>query len=157
MKKLLYLLLTVTLFSSCVKQKDVDHAKNVVMAGKHELRKFNVKSSNIKESSASYFLIMGSFSSKETNDVKVRFYFLNYKGEYQFAESPLTNITIRIENVVVPYITFDYSDPNYVADKFVPSTEVSTVSRYVSKGYFKIIIHCKESDFQPDININDLK
>lgn len=152
MKKLLYLLLTVTLFSSCVKQKDVDHAYNTAFAGKHDLRKLNVKSTTTKQISASYFLIAGSLSGSETTSVKVRFYFKNYRGEFQFVETSLRTIDIQIEDsIIVPYITFVYiPDPNM---------GYGTDPRYINdhESWSRIIIHCKESDFQPDININDLK
>jgi hypothetical protein len=79
-------------------------------------------------------------------------YFKNYIGQYEFLEIPLTKVQIKIDTLVtIPYITFDYTKDSF----YNMIMNDSDNRNYLP--YMKIIIHCKESDFMPEININDLK
>lgn len=114
--------------------------------GRHSLRKFNVKTSTATTTSAEFFLIVGSYSSETTENTTVRFYFLNNKAEYQFMEKDLADVNIKTDaNNSAPYVTFNYSI-NFI-DPDNPY--------YMNVD--KVIIHCNEGDFQPEININSLK
>lgn len=121
--------------------------ENMVLGGNHELRRFNVKDKTTTESSGVFFLLIGGFNSKTITETTVRFYFLNYGKEYQFMELPLNKINIKIDNSIQsPYIKFGWyglcgSDNwrNYYDD------------------VYRAVIYCKDTDFQPEININDLR
>lgn len=94
---------------------------------KYELRKFNVK--NSEGSSGWYFLVAGGYTTSEQSTV--RLYYKETNGEYTFMEKPLDAIVIKIENTKEPYLTHPYN--------------------------WKSTIHCREEDFQPEVNINSLK
>lgn len=144
MKKLITIILLLIFSSSCHYQECVKKVTNF----KHELRKFNTKTSISESSSGFYFLIVGSYSHTKEEKTTVRFYFKNVQGEYQFMERPFEEVNIKIEpNIKIPYVTFVYSSSGNLCD------QTSLYKYYV----VKTIIHCRESDFQPDININDLK
>lgn len=103
---------------------------------KHELRKFNIGSKD-NPAQGWYFLVAGGYTGK-SSEAMVRFYYKTKGGEFAFMEKPLGMVNIKIEGVVKPYATLDYSyDPR----------EEST----------RVVIHCREQDFQPEININSLR
>jgi len=121
---------------------------------KYELRKFNVKTSSTTESSGYFFIIVGGYDSKTKELTNAKMYFKNYIGQYEFLEIPLSKVLIRTDSLVtIPYITFDYTKDSF----FNMIMNDSENRNYLP--YMKIIIHCKESDFMPEININiaDLK
>jgi hypothetical protein len=140
------LFLILVLCTSCVQRVDPEEDEST---HKHLLRKFNVKTSTSSGSSAWYFLVAGGYSSHDYRETNVRFYFLNCRDEYQFMELPLNNVRIQIDSVQHPYATFTM-DRKYNSRCFdvhiLPGTYIDNVT-----------IHCNESDFQPEININDLK
>lgn len=157
MKKLLILYFSIpTLFPviillstmiACSNYQDDSKRFQKVLGNNHELRKFNVKTTTSSSTSAWYFLVMGGYSSETTSDTKVRFYFMNYKGEFQLMEMRLNEINIKIDSTAkVPYVKFDWRQPDY---------EVSEENIY--DFVERAVICCKENDFQPQININDLK
>lgn len=113
---------------------------------KHELRKFNVKTSTTEQSSGWYFLVMGGYTSNKYEETKVRFYFKNCEGVYQFQELPLRKIRIKLDStVVVPYICFDLDNENGKCYNLQVDWQVTSAT-----------IYCTEKDFQPEININTL-
>jgi hypothetical protein len=147
--KLIYLLLiiVVTTMVSCScseLEKDTTTVKyEKFLGGNHILRKINVKDKTESHASGSYFLIMGGFSASTKTYTTVRFYFLNNKGEFQFMEKLIDEVNIKIDSTVTqPYVTFEWGE--YYSK---PSYECVT----------KVIVHCKDSEFKPEININDLK
>lgn len=117
---------------------------------KHPLRKFNVKTTTSEHSSASFFLVMGGYSSSKSEQTNVRFYFRNCKGEYQFQEIPIGKIRIKTDSTItVPFVTFDVggiSNPQNRCYDLDYEWRISSAT-----------IYCKETDFQPEININDLR
>lgn len=124
-------------------------AQQNVLGGKHELRKINVKTSASQSSSAWYFLVMGGYETESSTNSTVRFYFLNYKGEYQPMELPLTQVNIKIDSTVKnPYVKFYWIERERREDQF------QTMYR---NDVTRVVIYCKDSDFQPEININNLK
>src|SRR6185295_7607791 len=68
------------------------HVFDKVLGGKHELRKFNVKSTTSTTASAWYFLVAGGYSQNTHEKCTIRFYFKNYRGEYQFYEGDYQRI-----------------------------------------------------------------
>jgi len=122
--------------------------------GNYQLRRFNVKekttTGTISQSSAWFFLVVGSYSSnsvtKTDTRTNVRLYFKNYDGRYEFLEIGLSMVDIKIVDAdIVPYITFIKNDVK--------------VHSYESclANIKKVIIHCKEKDFGSEININDMR
>lgn len=130
-------------FSACSEDKKEDAKQEEI---KHELRKFNVKTSIHESASASYFLVMGSYSSSKSEQTNVRFYFKNCLGEYQFMELELKKIRIKIDSTQAPYVVIKPGYNNYKCYEMQDARMVGSVT-----------IHCKETDFQPEININDLR
>jgi len=73
-------------------------------------------------------------------------------------EKESKEVYIKIEDVGKPYITFEtncYINDNYDDSDYYNICNPS--DNYLYGKIIKTTIHCKESDFQPDININDLK
>lgn len=150
MKKLLLLFISIFLLLSCgdSNENKID-AQKEVLGGKHLLRKFNVKTTTTTSSSGAFFLVVGGYSSYTTEQSIVRFYFLNYKGEYQLMEKYLSDVNIKIDSTVKePYV------------KFYWIKRIRTINEYNSmyiNDVTRVVIYCKDSDFQPELNINDLK
>lgn len=151
-KNILILLLGIIfLVLSCIPNSEYKEI-NKIYGDKYELRKFNVKTGSTTESSGYFFVIVGGYDSKTMESTNARMYFKNYKGQYEFLEMPLNKVQIKTDTLVtIPYITFDYTK-----DSFYDMRMNDSDNNYYLP-YMKIIIHCKESDFMPEININDLK
>ena len=140
MKQLILLLFAISFFG-CNKI-------SIDLTGKHELRKFNTHIDN--RLYTSYFLFFGS-SSHSTYE-SVRFYWKDKDNEYICQEEDYSNISLMIDSTaVVPYVTF--------APTIVSRDKLDGWTKYklYAYGIDHVIIHCKESDFQMDNNINDLK
>lgn len=150
MKKLLLLFISIFLLLSCgdSNENKID-AQKEVLGGKHLLRKFNVKTTTTTSSSGAFFLVVGGYSSYTTEQSIVRFYFLNYNGEYQLMEKYLNDVNIKIDSTVKePYV------------KFYWIKRIRTINEFNSmynNDVTRVVIYCKDSDFQPELNINDLK
>lgn len=124
--------------------------------GKHELRRFNVYNEVTKESHGSYFLIMGSYMSRESSETKIRFCWKHPDGTYIFSEVGFDKIRLRIVNTDKPYIEFKLRRLDWKTDEnnyndYMDSVEESF--RFVDY----VIINCKEEDFPADVNLKDLK
>lgn len=125
--------------------------------GNHELRRFNVYNETTKQSYGSYFLILGSYSSTESTQIKIRLCWKHPDDTYVFSEVPFNKIRLRIVNTDKPYINFriqkfDWETDETTANKFLDNVELS-IDNYVDY----VIINCKESDFPADVNLKDLK
>lgn len=146
-------LLSITLImTSCSCSNSYKNNNNIIvnkyLGGNHELRKFNVKTTQSTENSGWFLLIGGGYSSRTISETTVRFYFLNYGNEYQLMEIPLNQVTIKIDNKIqIPYVIFKWINPIYVINDW----------RDCYQYVYSIIVFCKNTDFQPEININDLK
>lgn len=147
MKKIFYAIVILFIVSSC---KDSNKAYENVLGGKHELRKFNVKTSNQTSSSGYYFLVAGGYNSETVENSVVRFYFKNYRDEYQLLEMPITKVNVRIDSTAIkPYVKFYWNEEGGYGVKECQKMYEYSITRAV--------ICCRDSDFQPEININDLK
>ena len=135
-------LLILLLMPACTTDKKSFPEESV----KHLLRKFNVKTSISEHTSAYYFLVMGGYSSSKNEQKKVRFYFQNCLGEYQFLELELKQIRIKTDTTKNPYVIMHMGRNNMSCQEIEYDFQINYVT-----------IHCKESDFQPEININDLR
>jgi len=148
MKKLLLFICSMFILLSCSNENKID-AQKEVLGGKHLLRKFNVKTTTTTSSSGAFFLVVGGYSSYTSEQSIVRFYFLNYKGEYQLMEKYLSDVNIKIDSTVKePYV------------KFYWIKRIRTINEFNSmynNDVTRVVIYCKDSDFQPELNINDLK
>ena len=131
-------IITFLLISACYSENEIKKYDDMY-GGKYELRKFNVRTSTENTSSAFFFMFIGGYTSNTTEVTHVRYYFKNYKGDYEFGNTHLNMINIRIDNTITqPYLTYDYHlDGFFTIDK--------------------VILHCRDSDFIPEININNLK
>jgi hypothetical protein len=146
MKKIIILILSVITFASCQENKENYPELNV----KHELRKFNVKTTSEKYASGGFFLIMGSYSSGETQKTNCRMYFKNCEGSYQLLDIPTSMVKIHIiDTLTKPYVTLDLYNEGW--------TCVRLLNMNPGIWYRSVTVYCKESDFQPEININDAK
>lgn len=135
--------------SSCNDHEQEVDAYEKILGGKHELRKFNVRTETSTVTHGSYFLLMGSYSSQDVTDTRVRFYFKNHRDEYQFMELRLDDVNIKTDSTVVePYVKFFWSDNGHSEDEW---------RRMYDWDVTGAVIYCKEEDFQPEININDLR
>ena len=117
-----------------------------LLNGKHELRKFNIKSSTETSSGGWWFIITGAYSSKTISEQSVRFYFKAVNGEYILKEMPLNKVNIKIDSTAnIPYVKFYYKDYN---------CHGHDIYEYCIT---RVVIYCKDDDFRPEININELK
>lgn len=149
MKSVKIIIIFFTILASCVQHGDYSKEYEKVLGGKHKLRKFNVKTENSTVTRGSYFLLMGSYSSRDVSETKVRFYFYNHRNEYQFMEFPLERVNIKLDSTIKePYVKFHWRE--------LGRTEKEWRTMY-ERDVTGIVIYCKEEDFQPEININDLK
>ena len=99
-----------------------------------ELRQL-VKTTEInKSSSGHFFLIAGSYNSKETVNTTVKV-FAKVEGRYRIIEMPISMIRIVIDNnLKKPYIQVEYWHHQLVNDEEVLNS--------VSKNYY--VIYCPE-------------
>jgi hypothetical protein len=145
-KSFFILLVSCCLFS-CGNEKKLNEYEQL-LSGKHELRKFNVKTTNKTESSGCWFFVVGSYSSKTTEESKIRFYFMTIKGEYVFKEMDFNKVNVKIDSTAkIPYVKFYWK--NYGSTYSGNAIYEHSITRAV--------IYCKEEDFQPEININELR
>ena len=96
MKKIypiLYIILITISIYSCKHDPSKDDVDESLI--KHELRKFNVKTSIEEKSSGSFFLIFGGYSSSVKEYTNIRFYFKNCLNEYQFVETDIKNVRVN--------------------------------------------------------------
>lgn len=120
-----------------------------ILGGEHPLRKFNVNNSIENKVDAWYFLVVGQYSSQNIENTKVRFYFLNCKNEYQLLEFPLEKVNIKVDtNAMVPFVKFYWNNHN---------RDETQYNQMYENDITRVVIHCRENDFQPSININNLK
>ena len=119
-----------------------------LLSGKHELRKFNIKSTTTTESSGCWFFVVGSYSSKTTEESKIRFYFKTIKDEYIFKEMSFDKVIIKIDSTAtIPYVKFYWNNYGEAYNGYAIYENAIT----------RAVIYCKEEDFQPEININELR
>jgi hypothetical protein len=117
-------------------------------SGNHELRKLKVNKETNSEWNASYFLIGGSASGKTVSDTKVSFSWKLNNNEYIISDIALDKIRLVLDDSVKnPYIKFKYKNTNVNID------DIQLVIDYYIDY---IVVHCKESDFPVELNINDL-
>ena len=136
------------LLSSCQMNKFDEH--EYLLSGKHELRKFNVKESATTTSRGSWFLVVGSYESQTKTESKVRFYFKTRNDEYVFKELDFEKVVLKIDSTAkVPYVKFYW---NNCGCGYHPN-DMQIYERAITRA----VIYCKEEDFAPEININDLK
>lgn len=132
MRNLLFSLLMLCVLGGCYS----DQEEKQLMSYKHELRKFNV--SNQKNASNGwYFVVVGGYTGNSETTI-VRLYAKDNDGSFTLIEAPLKAIKVKIEDIKTPYLT------------------KGCASRMID-GCYSYVIHCRESDFQPEININQLR
>lgn len=141
------LLLTITLLSaSCQMNKFDEH--EYLLSGKHELRKFNIKESTTTTSRASWFLVVGNYDSETKTESKIRFYFKTRNEEYIFKELDFEKVILKIDSTAkVPYAKF------YWYNCGCGYHDMQIYEYAITRA----VIYCKEEDFAPEININNLR
>jgi len=147
--KTLLILAFSLLITSCTNEqpKDEDSECYRLLSGKHELRKLNVKNTTTTTESGCYFLIVGSYSSQTTEKAKARFYFLSINNEYIFKEMDLEKVIIKTDSSVqTPYVKFYFNIADYYS-------EYEIYEQCITRA----VIYCKEEDFAPEINIDELQ
>lgn len=145
-KAFFILLVSCCLFSCSSETKTNEYEQ--LLSGKHELRKFNVKSTTKTQSNGCWFFVVGSYSSKTTQESKIRFYFKTIKGEYVFKEMEFNKVNIKIDSSANnPYVKFYWKNRG----------SVYSGNLIYENAITRAVIYCKEEDFQPEININELR
>lgn len=142
-------LLTILIFSNCTDSYVAEEDKiiNALESEKFPLRKLLIKSSQESHVSGSYFLIVGSMSGSSKEVTKIKFYFLDWSGTYQFHETYLPNVYVKIDNTVdIPYVKFKFKGYCYPY----------SIIKYGGHDLHvkKIILTCNESQFTPEFNMN---
>jgi len=110
MKKIIFLIsiLALSVLESCT----VEHEKPMVNRKSENLYlRQLVKSTNQKtETSGSFFLVAGSYSSNSETKTVVQV-FAKIKGEYRFMEIPIEKIRIQIDSSCkIPYVVLNYRE-----------------------------------------------
>lgn len=136
MKKLTLLMLAMVIFiiASC---RDSGNDTSYYKSSKLPLRQLVQQTEKTKTSYASYFLIAGSYSSREETKIVVRA-FANVNGRFRLLEMPLSDIRIKIDNSIVsPYIIVEFNTTTPGNN----STEELLNTGWISKVY---VINCPE-------------
>ena len=145
--KIFFILLVGCCFSSC-SDKHRTNEYEQLLSGKHELRKFNIKTTNQTKSSGWWVIVVGAYNTETTETSKIRFYFKTNNGEYIFKEMDFDKVNIKIDSTAkIPYVKFYWSDYGSIYRGF----------QIYEKAITRVVIYCKDEDFQPEININNLK
>ena len=158
MKKLIILILAPFILSCQSANADGDDAKsfNQFYEGKHNLRKFSSQEmKTAATASASYFLFWGSaqYKGDEKNTV-IAFSWQSKNGEYILSKIPMSKARVRFDNQdKSPYITFSIDKYAFRGKRNADETVEETINYYLNY----VVIHCKESDYPTDVNINDIK
>lgn len=117
-------------------------------SGNHELRKLKVNKETNSEWNASYFLIGGSASGKTLSDTKVSFSWKLNNNEYIISDIRLNKIRLVLDDSVKnPYIKFKYKNTN---------VDIDNIQLVIDYYIDYVVVHCKESDFPVELNINEL-
>ena len=116
---------------------------------KFELRRLFPSTVNKEESSGSFFLFMGGYSSSKTQEVRVKFAWKGSDGIYTISEVPIEKIRVKIEKVEVPYIQIRLDDDYRVPEK---ETDYFTCQSFLLDY---IVVHCNEDQFTYKVNIDD--
>jgi len=156
MKKL-FLLLFIATLSSCINTKEI--AKNDIdpyLKGNHELRRLSqLERKTPSTLSASYFLFWGSASAKgESIQSYIGFAWENHLGEYVLSKVETTNIRIKFdEKANIPYVTFGYNGEELAVYQYDVPAQLSFI---VSNRLHYVVIHCREQDYMPEYNIQNI-
>lgn len=144
-QKIILLVAAISLFSctDTIKTETCDD----LLAGSHELRRFNVRYSTKTESTGSWFLVVGSYSSTTTEESRIRFYFKNIRNEYVFKEMAFEDVYVNVDsNVQHPYVKFYWLEKCYYTGNYCYDNAIT-----------KAVIYCRDDDFIPEININEMR
>lgn len=129
---------------------------NSFYGGHHDLRKFSSQEIKTASSaSASYFLFWGSASFKgEESSAIIAFSWKSNNGEYILSKIPMSKVRVKFDNnKTAPYVTFSIDKFAFMNSGLADECVESTMNYKLNY----VIIHCKESDYPTDININDIK
>jgi hypothetical protein len=146
--KYLVILTSICLFllSACSSQHRISETERLLQS-KHELRKFNIKSTVSTESRSCWFFVVGSYAAKTTETATIRFYFKTIDSSYVFKELPFNKVIIRIDSTVTtPYVKFYWND-----------CQCATGYAIYEESITRAVIYCRSEDFEPEININELQ
>jgi hypothetical protein len=154
MKKLLMVAVMATVLSSCIDEhKDIDK----IFSGNHELRRLDYL--DIKHPAnfgASYFLLFAHASgSGESTEQYISFSWKLKNGEYVLSKVPMEQIRVKFEaSAVKPYISFGY---NLETIQLGGRSANSMIPYIVKYGMDYVVVHCRESDYKPKIEINNIR
>lgn len=151
MKKLIWIPL-LCLFGCEAIDKQIKEC-NDFYGGRHLLRKFSSQEKVTPSSaSASYFLVWGSASYKgEEKESYIAFSWKSKTGEYILSKVPMEKVRVKFDNSAkVPYVTISISG----CEGNNPNNDLLYIMEY-RLNY--VVVHCKETDYPTDINVNDLK
>lgn len=111
MKKILFLILGVILFTSCKNLTTKDY-----VSSKMPLRQLVKSVDTSKQSRGSYFLIAASFQSSEVKVTKVKMYVLA-EGIYSYQEYNISDVKIKIDDTIkIPYLYINYKNTQKLND-----------------------------------------
>jgi|688.fasta_scaffold1427347_2 hypothetical protein len=130
MKKIIILSLFILTIISCeiVEYKDLKSSKL-------ELRQLVKTTETTKSSQGYFFLIAGSYNSKETIKTTVKV-FAKVEGRYRIIEMPINKIRIVIDNTLKkPYIQVEYNDNKVENDEWI-------LECYHNINYY--VVYCPE-------------
>lgn len=157
MKKL-FILILVPFIMSCTDTSlkgELAKSFNSFYEGNHTLRKFSSQEMKTASSaSASYFLFWGSADYKgEGKTTVIAFSWQSKNGEYILSKIPMNKVRVKFDNQnKPPYVTFSIDKYAYMSYDLADESVDYTLQYKLNY----VIIHCKESDYPTDVNINDI-
>jgi len=136
--------------SQAEKEKYAKEAKHVVntFSKAHPLKRIQRMDERGHNWSASFFILGGGASGSSYTEKKVEFCWKSNRGDYVFSTFPYHRTRIKIdEKVKDPYVTFKIIKYRIYGDW-------ASIDAYLDDYCSTITIHCKESDFPTDVDVN---
>lgn len=129
---------------------DTTSPEQRALQGEHELRRLSASTFNSTKASGSFFMFVGDFSLKQTEQVKVMFSWKTNDGTYTISTLPVEQIRIKIDSTKdKPTVKFKWretkKDLNYTA-----------LHDIVRHRVIYALITCKEEDWPENVNLNSL-
>lgn len=161
MKKIIYILLSVLLLTSCDSTPPEKIVKlDKFFSGNHKLRKFNKGEEIIQTPlTAKYFLFFAT--AEGSSEQKINYIAFSWQdnttGEYIFSKVILSDVRVKFhDNLKEPYVTFRYNNSSYLLDTR-SYEDVANSSDVIGNLITNVTVHCTEDDYPVNNNINQLE
>lgn len=167
MKKIMLFLIfsSVIILQSCEESQANSEKENTItcaqiLSGQHELHQMNTVSyvkGGEQRTTASFFLITGSYESKHIPDTivsDVYFYWKGFDSAYTKSKIPVNNLRIIInDSIKTPSIKFKWYCREIGHSCNYDMTNDQTMERFYDRHVIEAIVTCKSIDWPASISI----